>query len=313
MDKVGPRAQEARCVDVSAQRRSVVQRNSRNRVDFYKHVLGLNFDYSCNCMECSTSQHSVLALPCQADHVPYAIAIERNRRPGLVSELEHGAYDAMTLARSTIEYFSRPEECMDPKQRTATQLLRGMIKLDNVMGKLVAPDARNGVTDNMLAEYANMLNDILFFGAMRNLEIFWLDEGLQGEEETVGWLGLTQSYTFGGRRHHLIRLHPTHTEWPKSTYASLGRTLAKERQGTILHEMLHAFLDQFSCIHCRTYPESKEHGRAWQLVARAIEEQSLRLLGAEVYLGRLAAFFADRKAGTEYKPSIHDFDVVRFC
>jgi hypothetical protein len=53
----------------------------------------LNFNRCyCNCIECSTSQHSVLALLCQADHAPDAINVQRSRHLNLVSELEHGTY-----------------------------------------------------------------------------------------------------------------------------------------------------------------------------------------------------------------------------
>jgi hypothetical protein len=85
-----------------------------------------------------------------------------------------------------------------------------------------------------------------------------------------------------------------------------------ERIGTILHEMTQAFLGLYKCIECFTADENAcAHGRAWQVVAKAIEEQSLRLLGVEVSLGRLDAVFADRKE-QKGRWTIHGLEVCGF-
>jgi hypothetical protein len=98
----------------------------------------------------------------------------------------------------------------------------------------------------------------------------------------------------------------------------LSRTLQFAK--TPLHELLHAFLDELSYRQCPNYFEDlghAGHGRAWQLVAKAIEEQSLRLLGTEVYLGRLAAHTmhlqpANQRASKSYTPSVHDLVAFGF-
>jgi hypothetical protein len=53
---------------------------------------------------------------------------------------------------------------------------------------------------------------------------------------------------------------------------------ARARLSTMLHEVFHVFLLQFSCQRCRTYDENSEdasgHGRAFQYVATALNKMS---------------------------------------
>jgi hypothetical protein len=58
------------------------------------------------------------------------------------------------------------------------------------------------------------------------------------------------------------------------------------------------------------YTNGYYHSRAWQVVAKAIEEQSLRLLGVEVDLMRIESMYADRKARGEV--SVHNLEVCGF-
>jgi hypothetical protein len=78
--------------------------------------------------------------------------------------------------------------------------------------------------------------------------------------------------------------------------------------------MVNVSLDEFACDWCPNYLDDvghKYHGRAWQLIAKAIKEQSLRLLGEEPDLRRLTAYMVDRPRANEHKPgfytpSVHD-------
>jgi hypothetical protein len=82
--------------------------------------------------------------------------------------------------------------------------------------------------------------------------------------------------------------------------------------GTILHEMLHSFLMKHACKQCYTQlvnTGSDGHGRAWHLLAKAIEEQSMRLIGMNVDLGRLTTWeITGGKDGT----SVHDMETYGF-
>lgn len=75
----------------------------------------------------------------------------------------------------------------------------------------------------------------------------------------------------------------------RDEYVRNGQSLAEERLGTILHEMIHGFLFQYACEPCTASADNVKnhggHGRAWQLIAKAVEDEASRLLGTEVDLG----------------------------
>ncbi len=68
---------------------------------------------------------------------------------------------------------------------------------------------------------------------------------------------------------------------------------AMDRLSTILHELVHAYLDHYAC-RCAPNPRSydedveqfKGHGRAWQRIACSVEENALSLVGLELDLTR---------------------------
>ncbi|KAF7951617.1 hypothetical protein EAE96_006919 [Botrytis aclada] len=66
--------------------------------------------------------------------------------------------------------------------------------------------------------------------------------------------------------------------------------------GTLAHEMLHAFFFIFGCFKCYTSPEQLNeglHGLAWQDAAYAIEIASLKILSADINLGRCDSINCD--------------------
>jgi hypothetical protein len=100
----------------------------------------------------------------------------------------------MKLARSTIIYFSRSEYSMDRTQHQQLHLFRRLMVKNDVMNKLVEPRPREYLTDDLLVLYANMLNEIFFFGAAKDFEISWCDGKVDFKT-----LGDTRSYTEEGR------------------------------------------------------------------------------------------------------------------
>jgi hypothetical protein len=313
MDDATATVNESPAVNVSPERRSMVQRTNKDRHDFYLDLVRELFGSSCSCDECSAGQLRSPKLLCVASHKPDEIVVQPGCRPGLISDCGHGIYNAIKLARSTIAYFRRSEDAMDSNQRAHEELFKILFERKRFMEKLGTPHPSELIGNDQLSYWVTLLKDIFFFGALENVIISWWDDGQEGQIG-FGDLGNTMSCTLNGERHHLIRIHARSTERPKTTYPRAGATLAEERLGTILHELLHAFLDEFSCRRCPSYFEDlghAGHGRAWQLVAKAIEEQTLRLLGTEVYLGRLAAYTmhrqpANQRAPKSYTPSVHD-------
>jgi hypothetical protein len=87
-----------------------------------------------------------------------------------------------------------------------------------------------------------------------------------------------------------IDMHPTRVP------LRVQNSMEDLRIGMLLHELIHAFLSELPCTYCPTAPENlgsrkNGHGRAWLLLARAIEKEAPRILGlsGETCLGRLDA------------------------
>jgi hypothetical protein len=83
-----------------------------------------------------------------------------------------------------------------------------------------------------------------------------------------------------------------------------------------MHEMIYAFLYQYACHECATTKENtSNHGRAFQILAKAIEEQCPRLLGLQFELGRMDGIIADTEDEDETlrnSPSAHDLEMYGF-
>ena len=79
---------------------------------------------------------------------------------------------------------------------------------------------------------------------------------------------------------------------PVKGYGRLNE-LAMDRLGTILHELVHAYLHHYAC-RCEevlgsyeaNVSQFKEHGLAWQRIAGSIERAALELLGYPIDLSR---------------------------
>lgn len=81
---------------------------------------------------------------------------------------------------------------------------------------------------------------------------------------------------------------------------------------SILHEVLHAFLTKYGCRQCQTRTPKQgqdNHARAFMLIAKAIEEQSIRLLGVNVDINRLTSWSL---RGGQDGTSIHDLERYGF-
>jgi hypothetical protein len=84
--------------------------------------------------------------------------------------------------------------------------------------------------------------------------------------------------------------------------------------------MVHCYIAQHACKKCevkRRYLDHGEHGRGFQLVTKAIEDQALRLLGLDVDLGRLDSLLAVREEAQgegqgSCRDSAHDMEVYGF-
>lgn len=129
------------------------------------------------------------------------------------------------------------------------------------------------------------------------------------EEDRLGDAGTELK---DGQSQSLIRLHPTRRCHTQLEFKRQGKTLAEERMGSVLHEMLYVFLTQYACQHCLTRENWASHGRAWQRIAKKIEEQSLGLLGIEADMGRLTSFLVDWEEDDGLRVSLCDVEACGF-
>jgi hypothetical protein len=213
------------------------------------------------------------------------------------------------LARRTIASFSRPDQELSREQLKASRHMKIYIGDADLLFKLGLVQADILIHHHVLKELVPYINTIFFFGALNNVTINWVTHELESlEEYTVAWTKRTSS---NGRISSAISMHPARKTRPRDDYVMTGRSLAQERLGTVPQECIHAFLDQYACLRCVGIAENHYnhiwHGRAWHLIAKAIEEQSLRLIGTEVDLGRLDSLYAETtNSEEEGRHSAHD-------
>lgn len=82
------------------------------------------------------------------------------------------------------------------------------------------------------------------------------------------------------------------------------------RLGTMIHEMCHAFLKAYSCRSCSMHQAcdgATGHGRAWQLLAKKLEEAACVVLGSRADLGRGPSLLRE-VACSGRLPSCHDLE-----
>jgi hypothetical protein len=296
-----PQQASAATEETGPDRESIRQRTRRNKLLFTRRSL-LSRQYqlslTCSCDKCLPSMYFKWLRSCEVKHTVSDLEILPWLRPDLKSEYDKGTYEALRLARSTIEYFSHPLADMDTKQRAAVDGFRNWEHREDFINALNQYDTRTHFKDDWLSEAVVFyFDEIFFFGHLDALQIDWVAENLDehGRKVKAKNLGLTRRENAlwqDGTEIAMIQLHPTRTSYRKEDYAAWGQTVAEERVGTILHELLHAFLLRHTCRRCPLVENFgwNGHGRAWQLLAKAIEEQSMRLIGMNVDLGRLTSW-----------------------
>jgi hypothetical protein len=88
----------------------------------------------------------------------------------------------------------------------------------------------------------NLLDQLFFFYALDGIDIRWNAAYLEQKGRSLGLSWRRDFPNDDGTQQAVILLHPTRTLHLRRQYAARGQTLAEERLGTILHEMLHVFL-----------------------------------------------------------------------
>jgi len=304
-DKREKEKEKEKQIDISPDRSSMKTRNNEDQYLLGARLVKSQYDQHCSCDEHAEHLYFNWPYSCHIQHKKDDVVVKAGSRPKLDGGFGNPPYESLSLAKCTMEYFSRTQKDMDKKQEKALDQWKSSWERTRALEMLAKDDVRGKETDFLTTWMVEQLNELFFFGAIKDLEVHWNTKELDKHD---GLLGDAEVKPKDGHDRSTIRLHPTRRCYIKSEYVRQGKTLAEERIGCILHELLHIFVVQYMCDYCTRWENRLSHGRAWQRIAKAIEEQSLRLLGVEVDIGRLDAMLADRREWEDTRNSLHDLE-----
>jgi hypothetical protein len=176
--------------------------------------------------------------------------------------------------------------------------------------------------NNILKESSRLY----FFDSLAKIHFVWLSNSpTHTAEQAVtacGQLADATTILADDVSLHKIRMHPFLTNNSLRYMRQVGITLIEERVGSILHELIHCYLQLHACQSCRVSLgyQGAGHGRAFQLIAKAIEKTAWSLLDVSANLGRLDSILGDRRSSDKKEqphpelcgPSVHDMEVYGF-
>lgn len=219
----------------------------------------------------------------------------------------YGEYEAMRLVRHHVAWLDKTYMHSLPKKNLDILRLRSLLQTWNP--NLTGQDMRQSMSSIQMIHLVKLLNKVFFFGAIpSHREIIssgfaWLPES----EQACFGVG-----TFNPIIGTQVLLHPT-------LYRNHGDledldVRWRNRLGTVLHELCHAFLKAYTCKSCPTHDSCigpRGHGRAWQILAAKMEEVATRLMGGYVDFGRYPSLLHDLE-GNGKLPSAHDLEILKF-
>jgi hypothetical protein len=303
-----------------------------------KRMLRTNiFAADCTCPKCFTTGYCNYPYSCLIDHSRDELLVQPQKRPTLAPDIE-GRFEEHTLAQAAIEYFSRPKSEMDAVQLEALEnyhQLAAEVHLIDVLNskdlrlQLIGSGPRPQLSEHSMQQLLSIFNELFFFGSLMDIHFSWSTKFDNWEKRNhhpicSALFARTTIRDDDGKPYHAIQMHPTYTSAPVQMEQT-NVSKAEERFGTILHEVIHAFLAQHTCCKCVvvTRYRGEGHGRGFQLIAKAMEKKALELLGVQIRIGRLDVIMGDMRrddvfdpfAGPDFRPrgpSAHDMEVYRF-
>ncbi|OCL12235.1 hypothetical protein AOQ84DRAFT_420402 [Glonium stellatum] len=262
----------------------------------------------CFCEKCDPEFH-VKNLNCKTHR---KILLKRGlptKQQSVITPLGLNCYKAEYLIDRKIQYFSRDPAQFEFRQ---TRALHHWRNLATVTAVQALSETDKDMTDNVLGnqltvddmlEIFNIFNDLLFFGAMRNVQFEWRPK-LHEREQSYGraelWdKDLKVQILIDPKAH-------TNLQSPSSFRLSI-----------LLHEALKAFLLRSICRSCKMTSTNLDigrrgHGRPWQLLATEIEKIVPKLLGFTVNLMRFETIRDDLAIAEVELPSYCDLDRYSF-
>ena len=226
----------------------------------------------------------------------------------------YGDYEAMRLVRDHVAWLDEAYLLMPRKDTYNTIIFKLISQLDSWTPNMTGADLRKTISQAQLLSLFDLLNGVFFRGAVPKHRAS-LSTGFS-------WLPESQKNCFGIGSYNAILgtqilLHPTlyrgqHQHSPNDA-ADLN-VRWRNRLGTILHEMCHAYLKAYSCRSCPSHDICMGvtgHGRAWQILAAKIEQVATTVLDGFVDLGRYPSILSEMQKSGKI-PSRHDMETYRF-
>ncbi|KAI8933931.1 hypothetical protein NX059_009624 [Plenodomus lindquistii] len=223
--------------------------------DFYDSIRTRNAP--CSCPSCWGD------YKCTRAHSHRRIQVPES---GEMRPLVGSRYEAMHLVDAAVQFFTRKEKDMSEEQMWSVSVFRDLFhqepELWDALDKVPGKDHVNKVTMGSLLD---LFNQIFFFGAL-DVRFRWQ------EMKDPSALGFYSPVT------RCINMSPTavHADWRCGDVRGL-------RWDILLHECVHALLDQYACQDCESFDvnvlNAGGHGRAFQVMCGAVFEAAGRLLG----------------------------------
>lgn len=247
------------------------------------------FGLPCTCQKCNPKMYELhagahpqidLSVMSVNRHGTMAVDPPMLKVPTRTHDNPGGNYEAMQLAKQSISYFEKPVTEMNDTQTEAIERFKSLY--EEWSDSLDAPDASQGVPNDVLGHLLQCFNQVLFFGALPTVNCRW-DKSRGPNNHGV---------TYPEEVPMVITINPTTK--PSELYQEPSRAVS--HISALLHESVHAYLESYTCDHrkCVTYHHSKGykgHGRAFLLLGCAIEAFAGKVLGVHVHLDRQGSLF----------------------
>ncbi|KAH7357565.1 hypothetical protein BKA66DRAFT_445598 [Pyrenochaeta sp. MPI-SDFR-AT-0127] len=216
----------------------------------------------------------------------------------------YGQYEAMRLVRHHVAwldetYLQHPHG----KQNTAALQLQSL--LYTWKPHLSGSDLRQSISKTQLQHLFSALNRVFFFSAIPPHRRIFASSMSFLPEGRKTCFGVGYFNPIVGTH---VLLHPT--MYRHSTDAEDSDVRWRNRVGTLLHEMCHAFLKAYTCRACPMQERcvgARGHGRAWQILAKKVEQVVSGIMGGYVDMGRFPSLLHDME-GHGRVPSNHDLE-----
>jgi hypothetical protein len=201
--------------------------------------------------------------------------------------------EALELARTTIQYFDRPFDQLNNTQLAALHSLQEWIRNHMSLIFISPPPPTTSLADLFTEKEMQTLwthINTLFFGISipSKLKVFqWTSPS--DEKDVVG-------VASKGRFRYYIKMSPVYLPH-RGSDGLMNRIL--DMLSTLLHEACHVFFRYTTCPCCSTFTgnlhNARGHGRAWQVLAEAVERCFTRFTGLPVELGRWVSIWCNWK------------------